>query len=588
MNNIKHIFSNYLYAIKYVYILNRGKVVLYVLLSMTSVLEIFINLLSVQTFVNAFFSLSEQEALYVYIKKIFIFGGAILIIKLLMFIKSILWNLIYKGISIKLKSDILLKAGRIKYEYYESYEKSNIIYQVKNKTLQSIIQCFESCILYINSFLLLVIYCFFLSRVNIIISVVYLAIVVIFSIYSRRVMFTMGDVWSQVNILSKKQQYFSEIGHNKNYHQEYVINNLFKYFYKKWEDNYALEQNKRIEIHKEGERLNRLSRIILYTPYILMMFIVACQIVLGNFEIGFLILCMDMFNELINTIAEMNQAFTDSIQSSIYIDNYKEYENLEELKKQTYDYSNKIAILLDNVSYTYPQSKKEVLCNLSFEIKHGEKIAVLGENGSGKTTLVNILSKLIEIKEGNLKICTSNSKNNEKNLLSFIYQDFLHYQMSIKDNIQCGNSDRVLSDEEVINIIEKVQLKEHIDTLPYGIHTKLGEINKGTDLSKGQWQRIAIARLLANENAEIWILDEPTAYLDPISEINFYNLVNSLAKNKTVIFISHRLGFAKSADKIIMLEEGRIIESGTHELLLSVNGKYSKIYNEQVEYMFGS
>lgn len=505
-----------------------------------------------------------------------------------MLCKSILWSSINKKTDIKFKTIFLQKSSKINWEYYESYDNTNIIYQVQSKSLQAILQCYESFLLYINSILLLIIYCFFLSKINLFVALAYLIVVVAFNLYSKKIMIRLGNIWSEIDVLSKKQQYFLSIGYGKIRHQEYVINNLHEHFYKKWENNYDIENIKRIEIHKKSEILNRISRIVLYAPYIVMMFFVAYQIVKGNYEIGFMILCMDMFNELINTIGGINRNYTNSIISSKYIDHYLDFNRFDEIVIREYQCSNDFSISLNNVSYTYPQAKKKAIDNITLKIAHGEKLAILGENGSGKTTLVNIISGLINLKNGTMQIHALNNSNINKNLVSVVYQDFLHYQMSIKDNIQCGNPDCILSDEKIHELLDKVNLKEHVDTLSDGIYTKLGQLYKGTDLSKGQWQKIAIARLLANENAEIWILDEPTAYLDPMAEVDLYNTINSLAGARTVIYISHRLGYAKNSDNIIILENGKIIESGTHNNLISKDSRYSLLYNEQVKYMFGS
>ena len=141
---------------------------------------------------------------------------------------------------------------------------------------------------------------------------------------------------------------------------------------------------------------------------------------------------------------------------------------------------------------------------------------------------------------------------------------------------------RDIEDKEVWTILEKVGLKAFVEELPDDINTMLGQINKGTDLSKGQWQRLAVARLLANKEAKIWILDEPTAYLDPIAEIEMYEFIYSLKEDRSVIFISHRLGFAKQADRILVFKDGAVIEEGTHkELLDNMNGEYSRMYLKQ-------
>lgn len=134
--------------------------------------------------------------------------------------------------------------------------------------------------------------------------------------------------------------------------------------------------------------------------------------------------------------------------------------------------------------------------------------------------------------------------------------------------------------------MRKVELYDLIMSKPDGINTRLGQLeNDGIELSKGQWQRLAIARLLANEKAQVWVLDEPTAYLDPISEIEMYNFIMKLAGDRLVFFISHRLGFAKKADTIIVLDNGAIIEAGTHsELMSKLEGKYMQMYNLQCEW----
>jgi ABC-type bacteriocin/lantibiotic exporters, contain an N-terminal double-glycine peptidase domain len=565
------------FSIKYVYSKNKLSY-LYTLLNMVAVAETFFTLLAVQMFVNTFFSINDKTILYANIIKLLLYLSVIVLIKLVSFVKSVLRTKINNKLNYDFNYNFLEKASDIKWEYYESYEYSNLIYQVKSRSLSSIIQCFDSFLSYINSVLLLAIYCFFLSRINVFLALLYLVVVVLLNLYSKQIMLKIGDVWSEIDVLTKKQQYFLNVSSDKIKHQEYLINDLFDYFYRKWENCYDEEQEKRIDIFRKSEILNRISRIVLYAPYILMMFFVAYQIVLGNYEIGFLILCMDMFNEIINTIGSVKDNFVNSVVSAKYVKSYIDYNNFEITVKKPFTQGNDYAISLQNISYTYPQSEKKAIDNVSLWVNHGDKISILGENGSGKTTLVNIISGMVDIKDGEVSISSKTS---------VIYQDFIHYQLSIKDNIQFGNSVKTLTDEEIFDLLEKVGLKTHVESLPDGIYTNLGQLLRGSDLSKGQWQRIAIARLLANENAEIWILDEPTAYLDPLSEINLYNMINSFAENRTVIYISHRLGFAKNSNKIIILEDGKIIESGTHKELMQQNGKYSALYNEQVKYTFG-
>lgn len=579
------IFKYFWFAIKYVHI-NDKRIYLYTFLNMLAVAETFFSLLSVQMFVNSFFSINEKSVLYSNIRKLLLYLVIIILIRLITFLRTVLWSKINNKLNYNFSHNFFKKSSSIKWEYYESYENSNLIFQVKTHSLNSIIQCYNSFLSYINSALLLTIYCFFLSKINLLLALVYLVVVILLNLYSKQIMLKIGDIWSEIDIINKKQQYFLNVGSGKVKHQEYLVNDLFNHFYKKWEGCYDEEQEKRISIFKKSETLNRLSRIVLYAPYILMMFFVAYQIILGNYEIGFLILCMDMFNEIINTVGTIKDNFVNSIISAKYVKNYLQYNNFDDIVRNQLNENSDYSISLQNVSYIYPQSEKKVINNVDISIKHGEKIAILGDNGSGKTTLVNIISRIIDVKDGNVLIgCRSNAS--KQNLISVIYQDFIHYQLNIKDNIQFGNTLRTLTDEEILDLLEKVDLKNYVESLPEGIYTNLGQLLKGSDLSKGQWQKIAIARLLANENAEIWILDEPTAYLDPLAEIKLYTMINSFAENRTVIFISHRLGYAKNSDKIIVLEEGKVIESGVHSELMQRNGKYSLLYNEQIKYTFG-
>ena len=168
-----------------------------------------------------------------------------------------------------------------------------------------------------------------------------------------------------------------------------------------------------------------------------------------------------------------------------------------------------------------------------------------------------------------------------KNSISCIFQDFIQYSFTIKENICLGNINKTFKDEEIEQILNKVGLLDFVNTLPNGINTMLGQIEQGIDLSKGQWQRLAIARLLANDDSKIWILDEPTSFLDPMGEIEIYDLIKSLCKDKTILFISHRLGFSRQCQRILVFKDGKIIEDDEPDKLMNRNSLYKEMYETQ-------
>ncbi|MCR4956696.1 MAG: ABC transporter ATP-binding protein/permease [Lachnospiraceae bacterium] len=239
-------------------------------------------------------------------------------------------------------------------------------------------------------------------------------------------------------------------------------------------------------------------------------------------------------------------------------------------------------ITLENVSYCYPNATKNAISNMNITIREGSHVAFVGPSGGGKTTTAQLIARFFDVKEGSIKIGGVDVKDiDEQELMkniSFVFQDSHLLKESILDNVRMANPKA--SEEQVLQALKKAQCQDIIEKLPDGIHTVIGA--KGTYLSGGEQQRIAIARAFL-KNAPIVILDEATAFADPDNESSVQKAFEELAKDKTVIMIAHRLTTVVDADCIYVLQEGSCIEKGTHQELINQQGRYESMFGEYMK-----
>lgn len=248
-----------------------------------------------------------------------------------------------------------------------------------------------------------------------------------------------------------------------------------------------------------------------------------------------------------------------------------------------------IEIEFRNVSFRYPNAENDTIKNISFKIKAGEKLALVGVNGAGKTTIVKLLCGLYLPTEG--EILLNSHPINDYNiyeyysLFSAVFQDISLMPYSIAENIAATTEKDEIDFEKVKNSIEIAGLKERVDALPLGVDTPFNKnVNEGAvDFSGGEKQKLALARAIYLDRPML-ILDEPTAALDPIAENEMYMKFNEISRGQTAMFISHRLASTRFCDRIIHLENGEIIENGTHDELIAANGKYAMMYGLQSKY----
>lgn len=242
-----------------------------------------------------------------------------------------------------------------------------------------------------------------------------------------------------------------------------------------------------------------------------------------------------------------------------------------------------------HVSFKYPDQENYVIKDLSFELKSGNKYAFVGSNGGGKTTIVKLLVGMYDDYEGEILINGIERRNLDcqklKSYFSILFQDFTHYQISIKENITLGNN--AYNKENFDKVIEDAGLITMINKLKNGFDTRLGKLDEnGVDLSGGEWQKIAISRCLLSDSPII-ILDEPTAALDPLSEVSFNKLINKISRDKLVIIITHRLSTVQYTDEAIVLQSGSICEQGSHQNLLNKQSVYREMYETQRSWYSG-
>lgn len=332
---------------------------------------------------------------------------------------------------------------------------------------------------------------------------------------------------------------------------------------------------------------NILGVICYYGAYI----VIIRSVLLGEITIGELTFLSASFNRLRNNLQTFFSNFTRITESALYLKDYFDFvdliipdqdKNFLELPTEI-----KIGFELQDVHFGYPGSDTEVLKGVSFELRAGEKMAFVGQNGAGKTTLIKLMLRFYEPTQGAILLDGINinkyNKAEFQQMFGVIFQDFFRYEFTLRENIAVGDILAVKDDKRIDNAAQLSLATEVIKDLQDGCETQLGKrFKKGQELSGGQWQKVALARAYMKD-AMVMVLDEPTSALDAKAEYEVFERFIDLTKGKTSIIISHRFSTVRMADRILVLEKGRILELGTHEELMKAPRLYAELFDLQAQ-----
>ena len=275
----------------------------------------------------------------------------------------------------------------------------------------------------------------------------------------------------------------------------------------------------------------------------------------------------------------------------MYVDkfrNFMEKESNIKVDADAEDFNERFHLLeLKDVSFTYASKTEPALKNINITIRKNEKIALVGYNGAGKSTLIKTIMRLYEPQSGEVRIngkpATKYTVDSYRKLYGTVFQDFKLFSLSLAENVLMDEYD-VSKEDVVSHALSKANFTNKLRQMPKGIMTNITREfdEEGAILSGGEMQKVAISRTFARDYDFI-IMDEPSSALDPDSEYELNKLMMNSAYNKTVIFISHRLSTTRMADRIYMMENGEVIEEGSHDQLMQLNGKYAEMFNMQAE-----
>ena len=345
--------------------------------------------------------------------------------------------------------------------------------------------------------------------------------------------------------------------------------------------------NRRLAIRQTllGGLFNLLGIASYYGAYVLIIY----RTLGGVLSLGELTFLSGSFNRLQGNLQAFFSRFTRISESALYLKDYFDFIDLEIPKpsQKPVPLPEKIreGFEFRDVHFTYPGGSHPILKGISFQLKAGEKMAFVGQNGAGKTTLIKLILRFYKPTRGEILLDGTNialfDKQAYRERFGVIFQDFFRYEFTVRENIAVGDIESVEDTRTIQEAARKSLADQVIRELEDGLEQQLGRrFKKGQELSGGQWQKVALARAYMKD-AEVMILDEPTSSLDARAEYEVFKRFIGLTRNRTSIIISHRFSTVRMADRILVLEDGHILELGTHEELLERGGLYAELFNLQ-------
>lgn len=343
-------------------------------------------------------------------------------------------------------------------------------------------------------------------------------------------------------------------------------------------------------ISRMGSRMSLLTGVITGTVLALAYVFVADKGIRGTIDPGAVVLIVGAFTSVSATLGQISSTFVAVDQHTTFLDDYFSFLSIPSLVPSpvsptliaglTVD-----SVEFDNVGFRYPGGNGSAVAGLSLRINKGELIALVGENGAGKSTLVKLLLRFYDVQEGAIRVGGVDVREMDpaalRNRIGVLFQDYATYELSVRENVVMGRPNGVTDDSKVLKALQDSRSEWLVAKMANGLDSKVGRLFEGGhDLSGGEWQRLALARIMYR-NADIWILDEPTASLDPEAEAAIFAELKENLRGRIGIVISHRFSTVRIADRIAVIDDGRVTEIGSHEELLAAGNRYAQLFELQ-------
>lgn len=343
----------------------------------------------------------------------------------------------------------------------------------------------------------------------------------------------------------------------------------------------------RERMYQLGTRNALLTGLLAGTTLALAYAFVALRGVTGTIDPGSVVLVIGAFGSVSSTLGQISNTFVAVDQHTAFLDDYFSFLAIERLvpvpaQPRKAPSALVAGIEFDNVTFSYPGATEPSVAGLNLHIREGELIALVGENGAGKSTLVKLLLRFYDADRGSVRVGGVDLKNMDpdewRSRVGVLFQDFATYELSVRENVMMGRPDDVGDDARVMEALQAARSEWLVRKLRKGLDSRVGRLFEGGhDLSGGEWQRLALARIIYR-NADVWILDEPTSALDPEAEAAVFAELKESLRGRIGIVISHRFSSVRIADRVAVIDGGRVVELGTHAELLAAEGRYAAMF----------